>query len=559
VSETARTEEVAVPESGRWPDGVSVEAAEAPDGRRRITITNDSEREHHFDLAPADGCVFSELEPVRGRLWAQRTSVQAHCVQVLTEAPEASLEHPFLTGATGVVDDYGNVISAGGRPGSVARVEIRLPGGARRRTVLVFAKDTITTQLTGWRDLLGHRADLSSVSGDVTVLTEWRPGSTLSAAEQPRLTMSLRAPATATVTVDGTRLAGHRTNDSTVTADLTELRSRADDWTLRIDATDVPLGGFTEVFVSGVPPRWTEHFDEVRLPNYPWLQQPVDGPTDTQLAPGFTVSDLLLANRHRDDPPGVEFDENVVYGRRGDTELVGSVYRRRPLSPPGPAVVLVHGGGWFSGDRGLFHRHAQLFAEHGWTTLNIEYGLHPDVRWADSLGDVKCAVRWIRSHAGELNVDPSRIAIVGASAGGQLAAMVAATPGQFEGDSGWPDTASAVSAVGLLYPAVDLVDGLEHSPGPITAAMRPYFGADLALASPTNHVDAQWPPVLTISGSADPLIRVSTLTEFHARLDAAAVPNQLILYPGRRHGFDLYGSDWDSAAATMLDFLNRTT
>jgi len=93
----------------------------------------------------------------------------------------------------------------------------------------------------------------------------------------------------------------------------------------------------------------------------------------------------------------------------------------------------------------------------------------------------------------------------------------------------------------------------------IAAAMRPYFGTDLALASPTNHVDAQWPPVLTISGSADPLIRVSTLTEFHAHLDAAAVPNQLIVYPGRRHGFDLYGSDWDSAAATMLDFLNRTT
>src|SRR5438067_9426358 len=101
-------------------------------------------------------------------------------------------------------------------------------------------------------------------------------------------------------------------------------------------------------------------------------------------------------------------------------------------------------------------RHAHALASAGYVTASINYRLVPEATWPAALEDAKCAVRWMRANAAGLGVDTEKIVAVGDSAGGHLAAMVALTPGRFEGQGGNAQESSAVQGAVLLCPATDL-------------------------------------------------------------------------------------------------------
>ena len=120
-----------------------------------------------------------------------------------------------------------------------------------------------------------------------------------------------------------------------------------------------------------------------------------------------------------------------------------------------PAVILVHGGGWIAGSRRLDVQ--PLFkplSNSGFAWFSIDYRLASDVsQFGVAIDDVEQAVRYVRTHASEFNVDPNRIALIGESAGGQLAAMAALRAG--------PE--ASVRAVVALYSPTDLVSLLRDS------------------------------------------------------------------------------------------------
>ena len=152
-------------------------------------------------------------------------------------------------------------------------------------------------------------------------------------------------------------------------------------------------------------------------------------------------------------PKGVKAYENEVYTtikktKYGDRDLHVDVFRPDD-DKVYPALIMIHGGGWNSGDKSLQVPMAQQIAARGYVTIPVEYRLIPEAVYPAGLHDIKTAVRWARANAAKYGIDPDRIAVSGCSAGAHLATLVGVTNGskRHEGKGQWKDTSSDVQAV----------------------------------------------------------------------------------------------------------------
>ena len=227
---------------------------------------------------------------------------------------------------------------------------------------------------------------------------------------------------------------------------------------------------------------------------------------------------------------------------------------------PTPAVIIVHGGGWVAGDRRIDVQ--PLFkplADAGFAWFSISYRLATDLtEFGVAINDVEAAVRYVRSHAAEYNIDPSRIALVGESAGGQLAAMAAL---RGRGDS-------AVKAVVALYTPCDLVDLVKNSnyvPPQIKNSITgtPWESvilAGLTQLSPVDNVRSDMPPFLLIHGTADSLVPFSQSREMCDRMRQAGASCELYPVEGGGHGIRWWESYPQGATAykeRMIEWLRQ--
>jgi acetyl esterase/lipase len=256
----------------------------------------------------------------------------------------------------------------------------------------------------------------------------------------------------------------------------------------------------------------------------------------------------------------VTIEEHVVYGTGGGRELRCDVY-----TPPGevrnaPAVLLVHGGAWRSGDRTQLRGYGILLGRAGYVCVAPEYRLVTESPWPAAIQDVKAAIRWVRANATKLGVDPDRIAIEGNSAGAHLALLAAATPGEpeFEGDGGNPGVPTDVAAVLAVYPPTVLATAAGDDAAVPWAAISDERSAELAAAaSPLTHVRAGFPPTLLIHGTADTTVPVQASIRMYEKLAGAGVPVDLHLYAEQPHAFDAQPEFGRHCAAEMLLFLGR--
>jgi acetyl esterase/lipase len=449
------------------------------------------------------------------------------------------------------------------------------PGAEPVDGVVVFTDDHNFTTISGWRD---ETTDLyvntAAVGGDVTWNVDWAPGAAAYALPEFRLAFDVPAGVEVRCWVGGAELpvrrgyASPRDEPQPVgpidpelelpLVDLSALRTNYPDpdrpWPIRVTLQNLPSAPFRGVHIVGAPRRRTDQCTILPAQESAWLSGVIDSVTTARMSEGWTLAGLVVANQYRGDPPGARYESGVVYGHTPEGPLKAMVCRRADPAERAPAIVFVHGGGWVSGDPGFHYRHMWWLAQHGYVTMSVAYRKHPHARWRDSVADIKCAVRWVRAHAAELGADPDRIAICGGSAGGQLAGLVATTPGEFDGAGDWLEQSSAVSAAMLFYPPVDMVK-LRAFAGPhVVTVVDQYFGSEFALASPANHLGPDTPPILTMTGGADRVVPVGPIQEFHAELDRLGVPNRLVVYPGRDHAFELFTPEWDDTATELLRF-----
>ena len=232
-------------------------------------------------------------------------------------------------------------------------------------------------------------------------------------------------------------------------------------------------------------------------------------------------------------------------------------------------IVIIHGGGWSAGTKDLYRKEVRRLASIGYAAATIDYRLANVARniWPAPMQDVRCAVRWLRAHAGEYAVDQRRVVAVGASAGGQLAAMlgVAADGPGFDSDE-CPvnDQPVAVSAVVSYYGAYDLRTPSTTFGGMMVPAIAQLFGGDettvtarSALASPITHVDASDPPFLLLHAPDDPIIPIASARAFDTELRQAGVSSLLVEVDDAKpaHGFPLLVTTRPRVTCTTLAFL----
>jgi acetyl esterase/lipase len=256
-------------------------------------------------------------------------------------------------------------------------------------------------------------------------------------------------------------------------------------------------------------------------------------------------------------PEGVACEAGLVYREAGGRRLALDLYRPEGDPPAGgwPVVLALHGGGWRGGSRTLYGPEVAPLARHGLAVAVADYRLsRPGApSWPGNFEDVQAAVVWLRSHAAEHGLNPRRVAALGASAGGHLAALLGTAA---EGPA-------RVDGVIDLYGPADLptLGGPAGAPGgPValllggTAAERP---GPAAAASPARRASAGAAPVLLFHGEADRLVPPDQSERLAAALRDAGVPCRLVRLPGEGHGFGLRVASGD-LTPQILEFLGNT-
>ena len=223
---------------------------------------------------------------------------------------------------------------------------------------------------------------------------------------------------------------------------------------------------------------------------------------------------------------GVEFHK--VQGRSLQLDLA------LPVNPSTsiPGLIFIHGGGWSDGKRNVYHYYTRQFAAAGYAAATISYRLSGEASFPAASQDVFAAIRWMREHAAEYNIDADRIALVGGSAGAHLAllAAYASDERRLTGPQAGKPDALRVAAVVDFYGPVDLTTEQARSSRAVSKFMGgPYeeIPSDYALASPIKHVDRRDPPTLIFHGTIDQIVSIRQSDALAKRLAEKQCPAPL--------------------------------
>jgi len=224
-----------------------------------------------------------------------------------------------------------------------------------------------------------------------------------------------------------------------------------------------------------------------------------------------------------------------------------------------PAVVWIHGGGWSSGKRDAAREISigSTLARNGYVVMSVEYILSDKKQavWPTNLWDCKNALRWLRLNAERLGVNPDRIGVMGGSAGGHLAAMVALTTPADGLDPAGPlaQVSCRVRCCVDFYGITDI--GTYHD---VTMLGKTFAEApDLyRAASPVTYVRSNSPPVLILHGTADTTVSIRQSEAFDRVLTAAGADHHFEVIPGAVHSFDLQPPQSD-LRPLVLSFLGK--
>jgi acetyl esterase len=190
-----------------------------------------------------------------------------------------------------------------------------------------------------------------------------------------------------------------------------------------------------------------------------------------------------------------------------------------------PAIIVLHGGGWNAGSPEWTYDDAQRFAAFGMVSIAGEYRLsnQKDITPLEAMADTRDLIRWVREHAAELAIDPHRVAVYGASAGGHLAASAAVFPHEDESK-----TSAIPDALLLLSPAVSIVD--DQWPQRLLGTR-----VQVKTISPAENLIKRLPPLIIIEGAADTETPLARVQRFCDRAKQVGGTCELHVYPNVGH------------------------
>ncbi len=257
---------------------------------------------------------------------------------------------------------------------------------------------------------------------------------------------------------------------------------------------------------------------------------------------------------------GIEFTSNSQVEVRGDVPFLDpsrseklDLYlpKNRKAGEKSPAVLLIHGGGWKEGDKRQAREieFGMTLAENGFVAASINYALRSAGKFPQNLQDCKNGIRYLRAHADELGIDPERISVMGGSAGGHLALLVAYTADQsnLAPSQPYPGVSDKVSSVVDFYGISNLATRKETDPNgkplkiePLDSTTQSIFGStpeDWKKASPVTYVKRDVPPTLILHGKKDTTVDSDQSQELADALKKAGATYEIIWLPNAPHSF----------------------
>lgn len=253
----------------------------------------------------------------------------------------------------------------------------------------------------------------------------------------------------------------------------------------------------------------------------------------------------------------------------GEPQVRVLVYRPRDLPPSSGAIVYVHGGGFIAGVAEMTDAAClRLAEEHRALVVSVDYRLAPETPFPGPVEDCHAALRWVMKQAPSWGVDPSRVVLMGHSAGGGLAAATALLHRDRRG--------APLAGQVLIYPMLDARTGTADAPvdnpsigefgwtrsinrfawralrgsGPISSEREGHFSPSLA-----SGLEAL-PPTFLAVGGVD--LFMEEVVDYGLRLSRVGVPVEMHVYPGGIHGFDLFPTAIaDRLASDLRDALTR--
>jgi len=214
-------------------------------------------------------------------------------------------------------------------------------------------------------------------------------------------------------------------------------------------------------------------------------------------------------------------EKDVVYGKGGAMDLKLDIYHPRPGTEKRMATIHLHGGGFTGGNKETLTERIKPYAANGYVAIASQYRLLGQAQWPAMLEDAKAAIRWTRTNAARLGIDPGRIALVGYSAGGFIALTAAGTQDrpEFEGTGGNVGAGTRVIACAAYYPYRILEGGPPPAP------------------SPTMYVN-RYPPTVVFHGLADRTAPFDDSQRLFQMMRQASIPCEFHSFAGQDHVFD---------------------
>ncbi len=261
---------------------------------------------------------------------------------------------------------------------------------------------------------------------------------------------------------------------------------------------------------------------------------PTETPTSTPTPSPTPRALALLGTVERD----------VTYCTMGGVPVLMDVYYPDRAGGPWPVAIIVHGGAWITGDK---ESSASLALQPGLTAMgflvvSINYRLAPAYPWPAMIEDAKCAVRSLRAHAAEYNLDPGRIGAVGDSVGGQIVLLLGLTDPTVGWDVGeYLDYSSKIQAVVDFFGPTDLTDDslseLIFKRGAQAFYDISFNSPELIAASPITYVRSDAPPIFIAHGNLDLTVRYEQSQMFYDKMIALGAQVTLVKMVNGIHSF----------------------
>ena len=237
-----------------------------------------------------------------------------------------------------------------------------------------------------------------------------------------------------------------------------------------------------------------------------------------------------------------------------------------PPAEQKPCIVFLCGGSWSVMDPTVWMAEMTYYAKRGYVVAGVQYSVSGEAAFPEQVIEIRQAIRYLRAHAEELRIDPERIAVMGESAGGHLAAITALTAEYPAFDNGeYSGYSSAVSCAVIYYGPNAIYDHkqLGDFPLPMLNPAEKLVQTKPLSAKPElwkaldcrTYITEQAPPFLLLHGTADALVPVSQSDLFYEALEEAKIPTEYLRIEGAQHASAEFFQD--ETKAMVVEFLGR--